>query len=384
MQKKMLKGLTALLLAGCTFTMASCNTPTDPSSEGGSLPTTSESSETPVTSVAENTTSEGTEQSVIKSLTAKSEEVSAKVGETLLITSYYTITGYSSLNAAQKTCTYTSSNEAVVKITSKSMKMLSAGEAVVTVVSKTDETKTCSFKVTVKDIYFDRSISRISSEDNFDNELIDDGGTIRTSSSVTGEYYVNNFTGTKWIASTDFTIKSVSSSELFPKMGITANSLSNAEGESNGVFFFLNAEITSSGNTQWNKFGVCEVFNGGNWAWNPGVTDAVARHKDDLYTLPNDEKVTYDTKVSMTMVRDGFDFHMWVNGAYAGSMKVLEYLFASMETGDPAPCAVGFFQFNSDVIFENYSASADEAAVDAAISGIENMTYITEWSVDAA
>lgn len=380
MQKKLLKTLSALLLIGCTFTMASCN-------KGGENPSSTVTSETSSVASIENsqtTSSEETsEDSVIKSLVAKSEVVNARIGETSLITSYYSITGKSSLSAAQKKCTYETSNESIVKIVNTSMKAVGVGEATITVTSKVDTTKTCSFKVVVKDIFFSRETSSIQPDDDFDQELLEDGGIVRTKASFTGDYFINGIDSTTWMATTEITVNSVTPSEKFPKFGIVASTGSNAaEGGDNRLYFFLNAEIGNSENSSWNRFGVCEVFNGSSWAWNPGVGDTVARHNDGFYVLPNEDVITYATKFKVSMARDGFDFHMWVNDTYAGSMTIQEYLFTGFD-GLTCNSSVGFFQFNSDVTFSGYSATSDATEVQAKISSIETKSYIESWTEDA-
>lgn len=44
---------------------------------------------------------------------------------------------------------------------------------------------------------------------------------------------------------------------------------------------------------------------------------------------------------------------------------------------------VGFFQFNSDVTFENYDATADEAKVNEKIASIAEPVYVTDWDQDS-
>ena len=323
-------------------------------------------------------------QSVIKSLVAKSETVVARVDENKSLPSFYTLTGFKSLSAAQKKCTYTSSDTSVVKITNTMFKALKPGTAVITVTSNVDKTKTCSFTVVVKDVFFDRSLSKVSADDNVDQELIEDGAVLTTADNIQGEYIIKGVQATKLYVSVDIVFTSASASELYPKCGIVFSTTSNTTPSDNKVYFFLNSEIGNSGNSSWTDFGVCEVQNGGNWAWNPGVTDANARHKNAMYQSP--ELVTYGTKFNLAVARDGFDFHVWVNGVYAGSMTTLMDLFGTADdTGlVPALSHAGFFQFNSVVTFSNYSISDDAAEVDAKIASIAEKTYVSAWDQDAS
>lgn len=383
MKKNVLKCLTSLLLLSCTFTMAACNNATT-SSQQSSTSETSQSSEqqsstSQSTSQAESSTS--VDDSKIKSLTAKNEVVNGKIGETLLITSFYTITGYKSLSSSEKSCTYQSSDESIVKIFSKSMKLVGVGEATITVTSKIEKEKSCTFKVVVEDIYFDRNISTVLPEDDFSKELPENGGVIESKAMSSGDYFINSVKAVTWMVTVDITIKEVKTDELFPKWGIVVDSMENsADGMNNRLYFFLNGEIGESKNYNWNKFGVCEVFNGSNWAWNPGVTNDSARHCDAFYTHPTD--ITLETKFTMSMARDGENFHMWVNDTYVKSTKD-RYYFKDLE-GNATPSTVGFFQFNSDVVFENYSASTDETAVREKIDAIGEKNFIAdnEWAAD--
>ncbi len=386
MNKKILKCLTSVLLLGCTFTMASCNNPASSSTGNSSTSESTETSKSESSSTLESIESSLESSSdavteVIKSLTAKNEVVNAKIGETLNVTQLYNLVGYKSLSAAQKVCTYASDNEKVVKFNSKTLRAVGVGEANITVTSKVDTTKTCSFKVVVKDIYFNRETSGVNSDDDFDNELIEDGGEVRTKSLMSGDYFVNGIDSTKFMMETEIVIHSVASNEKYPKFGIVVDTMSNAgEGVSNRLYYFLDAAIGNSNNTSWSNFGVCEVFNGSGWAWNAGIGNEVARHQDALYTLP-EGNITYETVFKMKLVRNGLAFHLWANDVYAGSVEVLSYLFSDAQ-GNPATSQVGLFQFQSDATFKNYSATQDEAAVDAAIASIENVTFLTNWADD--
>ena len=87
------------------------------------------------------------------------------------------------------------------------------------------------------------------------------------------------------------------------------------------------------------------------------------------------------------MARDGFTFHFWVNDVYVKSAVILDYLMGTYDsttlTYTPADSMVGFFQFNSDVTFENYDATADEAKVNEKIASIAEPVYVTDWDQDS-
>ena len=88
-------------------------------------------------------------QSPIASLKATENSTTLKVGESILLTNFYEIKGTSTLNAAQRACTYESSNPDVVNINAKRAEAVAPGTATITVTSKVDPTKSCTFEVVV-------------------------------------------------------------------------------------------------------------------------------------------------------------------------------------------------------------------------------------------
>ena len=317
--------------------------------------------------------------SIIKDIVAVEDSIIMKLDDAEMITSYYELVSEVELTSSQKSCTYTSSNPDVVKITSKAMRAVGLGTSEITVTSNLDTSKTCTFTVDVKDIYFDRESSLYDANDNLLYECPEDGGYIETAGQITGYYYLNNVSASTWYMETEAKIIEVGEGEYFPKFGIVTNTFSNAAaGMNNKVIFFLNAEIGDFGNASWDKFGVCEVANDGNFAWNPGVTDYTARHRDDMYIAPL--PYTYNQKVKLGLARDGYEFHTWVNDVYAGSFVALEDLFKGHD-GNPCESALGLFEFNSNVRFENYKYSVDATEVRAKISSVATLSYVDSWSV---
>lgn len=321
----------------------------------------------------EETPSSGSE---IESLTAKEDSVTLKIGESLLITNYYEIKGSSALSAAQRTCTYESSNPEVVKITAKRAEAVASGTATITVTSKVDSTKSCSFEVVVSKVFIDRDLSMIPSEDDFSNEWDEAAGTgsFRTSSGLTNFYYIADINSTQWYVETDIILHKVNFDDRWPKIGIAAAG-KNASGVETMVAFFLNASIglhdtydengglvKGEDNNNWNEFGVCEVAQGGHWAWEAGITNSLARHHDYAWNT-GDSKITFETTFKLGIARDGANFHVYVNGAYMGSFQLDASLDILYENGEPMASHVAFYNFNSEVTFANYMATADAAEV---------------------
>lgn len=310
------------------------------------------------------------------SLTAKESSTTLKIGESDLITNFYEIKGNTTLSAAQRGCTYQSSDPEIVKIEGKRMEAVSSGKATITVTSNVDNTKSCTFEVVVARVFIDRELSMIPSEDDFTNEWDDEKGTgsFRTSSGITNFYYIADIYSTQWYVETDITLHSVNFDDRWPKVGIVAQT-KNSSGVETMVAFFLNASIglndtydadgnlvPAEDNKVWNEFGVCEVAQGGHWAWEEGITNSLARHHDYAWNT-GANTITFETTFKLGVARDGNNFHVYVNGNYMGSFALSSELQILYENGQPLASNVCFYQFSSDVTFANYSATQDAAKV---------------------
>ena len=363
--KKIIAALTlAILVCLMSFGLASCQPP-----------------ETPDTNKDPGTTDQGGKEegkdpeSVIASLTATESSTEMKVGDTILLTNFYEIKGTSSLSAAQRACTYESSNPEIVKINAKRAEAVAPGTATITITSNADNTKTCSFEVTVSKVFIDRELSMIPSEDDFTNEWDSESGTgsFRTSSGITNFYYIADIESTQWYVETDITVHTVNWDDRWPKIGIVASG-KNSSGVETMVAFFLNASIglndswTDAGlvkgedNLNWNEFGVCEVAQGQHWAWEQGITNSLARHHDYAWNTGTNT-ITFGSTFKLGVARDGMNFHVYVNGNYMGSFALSSELDILYENGQPIASHVGFYQFSSDVTFANYFATQDAAKV---------------------
>ena len=363
--KKIIAALTlAILVCLMSFGLASCQPP-----------------ETPDTDKQPGTTDQGGKEedknpeSVIASLTATESSTEMKVGDTILLTNFYEIKGTSSLSAAQRACTYESSNPEIVKINAKRAEAVAPGTATITITSNVDNTKSCSFEVIVSKVFIDRELSAIPSEDDFTNEWDSESGTgsFRTSSGITNFYYIADIESTQWYVETDITVHAVNWDDRWPKIGIVASG-KNSSGVETMVAFFLNASIglndswTDAGlvkgedNLNWNEFGVCEVAQGQHWAWQQGITNSLARHHDYAWNTGTNT-ITFGSTFKLGVARDGMNFHVYVNGNYMGSFALSSELDILYENGQPIASHVGFYQFSSDVTFANYFATQDAAKV---------------------
>lgn len=368
------------LLASCGQANTTSSAAQSSTQAASSAQATSQAASTSKTNTS-TAASSAVAASPIKAVTAISATVKMKVEEQFSITSYYTITATSgSLTTKQKLCTYASSNDKVVAISGKIMAATGIGTATITVTSSLDTTKSCTFDVTVSDVAFDRALSAVSTDDNFDHETDATDPYVETNSMMTSYLYFKGVNSTRWVAETTISLHAVATSEDWPKLGIGTNTFAEGGLANNQVYFHLNAEQPhASESPLFNQIGVVEVANSTEWAWNPTVTDATARHKDHAYQLPT--PVTYDTEFKMKVVRDVFNFHLFVNDVYAFSIETLHDLFGV--EGVAQKSYPELFEFNSDVKFSNYSATADEAKVTAAVATITTPKMITAWDQDA-
>lgn len=312
----------------------------------------------------------------IESVTATEPSTTLKIGESVLLTNLYEIKGNTTLSAAQRACTYTSSNLDVVKINARRAEAVAPGTATITVTSNVDNTKSCTFEIVVAKVFIDRELSMIPSEDDFTNEWDEEKGTgsFRTSSGITNFYYISDIYSTQWYVETDITVHGVNWDDRWPKIGIVAQG-ENSEGVETMVAFFLNASIglndsyDENGNlikgedhNNWNEFGVAEVAQGDHWAWEAGITNSLARHHDYCWNT-GDNSITFETTFKLGVARDGGNFHVYINGNYAGSFQLDPALEILTENGRHFASHVGFYHFSCDATFSGYSATADAAEV---------------------
>ena len=316
----------------------------------------------------------GESGSPIASLTATESSTTIKIGESILLTNFYEIKGTSTLSAAQRACTYVSSNPEVVEINNKRAEALSSGTATITVTSNVDNTKSCSFEVVVSKVFIDRDLTMIPDEDDFSGEWDDKAGTgsFRTSSGITNFYYLADVESTQWYVETDITVHSVNWDDRWPKIGIVASG-KNSDNVETMVAFFLNASIglhdtydeqgnlvKGEDNNNWNEFGVCEVAQGQHWAWEKDIPNSLARHHDYAWNT-GDNIITFGSTFKLGLARDGANFHVYVNNNYMGSFQLSSELDILYENGNPIASRVGFYQFSSDVTFSNYAVITDAA-----------------------
>lgn len=319
-------------------------------------------------------TTEEAQNSVIKSLTANVEHLDLKLGEATSVTAYYKLTGYKTLSSKEKKVSIVSSDPTAVKVVGNIMTGLVAnGTATITITSQADETKSCSFDVLVKDIFFNRQYSEINGSDDLDKELPADGGIIQTTGGTSDMLIFNQKATKSFMVSTKLAVNKVTDGELWPKFGLVFKQVDESEDLSTSfLIVFLDGPMNrvSEGKANWTDFGYCEIA-GGVFGWDSA--HAYARHKEDAFIKAS--PIDYNEFFTMSAVVEGRKIHMFLGYGEGESAKEV-YMF-SVEgyadlfgEGDGNGFIPGFFQFNSTVTYKDYSYSTDAAAISAKMEGI--------------
>ena len=321
-----------------------------------------------------NTTqSSETSDSPIKSLVATAEHVDLKKGEATSVSSYYKLTGFKTLSSKEKKVTITSSNPDNVKIVGNIMTGLVAdGTATITITSQADQTKSCSFDVLVKDVFFNRAWSEINGADDLEKELPADGGIIQTTGGTSDMLIFNQEASKNFMMSTKIAVNSVSAGENWPKFGVVMKQVEDGDLGPNFVVLFLDGpmnKINESGN-HWTDFGYCEVA-GGVWGWDS--SPAMNRHKENVFI--KDTQINYDEFFTLTAVVQGRKINMFLGYGEGESAKEV-YMFTLegyadlFGAGEGNGFVPGLFQFNSVVTFKDYTYTTDATAIAAKMEGV--------------
>ena len=299
--------------------------------------------------------------SPIKSLVATVESLNLKLGEATSVTSYYKLTGFKTLTSKEKKVTITSSNPDAVKVVGNIMTGMAAdGTATITVTSQADTTKTCSFDVLVKDIYFNRTYSEISGSDDMEKELLADGGIVRTTGGVSDMLIFNQEASTSFMVSTKIIVHGVSEGENWPKFGLVFKQVDeNKDLSTSFMIVFLDGPMNrvQNGVANWTDFGYCEIA-GGVFGWDSAP--AYARHQENVFIKKTG--INYEEEFVMKAVVDGRKVHMFL-GYVEGEAAKEVYMFTVdgyadlFGEGAGNGFIPGFFQFNSDCTYKDSACS---------------------------
>jgi len=314
--------------------------------------------------------------SPIKSLVATVTSLELKYDEATSVSAYYKLTGYKSLSSKEKKVKITSSDPTSVKIVGAIMTGIKVGgTSTITITSDADSTKSCSFEVLVKDIFFNRKYSEISGEDDLSQELPSDGGMIKTLGGTSDILIFNQPMSTHFMVSTKIAVNSVSEGELWPKFGFVFKQLNeDDELDTNFIHVFLDGPMNRiEGNVNhWTDFGYCEVSNYV-YAWESGFNPAVARHKENVFI--KETSINYEEFFTLTAVVDGRKIHMFLGYGEGEAAKEV-YMFTLdayadlFGEGEGRGFIPGLFQFKSIVTYKDYSYTTDADAIAAKMEGV--------------
>ena len=317
---------------------------------------------------------EETPDTPIKSLVATIEHKELKVGEAVSVASFYKLTGYKTLTSKEKKVTIASSDPDAVKISGNIMTGVIANrDATITITSQADTTKSCSFTVNVKDIYFNRTYSEINGDDDLSKELIEDGGIVETTGGTSDMLIFNQEASTSFMVETKIAVSKVSDGELWPKFGIVFKQVDEDKDLTlNYMIVFLDGPMNrvQNGEASWTDFGYCEIANA-TFGWD--TQPATAKHKEDVF-IKNDA-INYNEFFTLKCVVEGRKIHAFVGygegeeakEVYMFTVEGQEYIYGDGLGHGFIP---GFFQFNSVVTYKEYSYTTDEEAIAAQMAGV--------------
>lgn len=314
------------------------------------------------------------QDSVIKSLTATVTNLELKLGEATSVSSYYKLVGFKTLSSKEKKVTITSSNPDAVKVVGNIMTgMQVGGTSKITITSQADTTKSCSFDVLVKDIYFNRTYSEINGSDDLEKELPADGGIVQTTGGTSDMLIFNQEASKSFMATTKIAVNSVSDGELWPKFGMVFKQVDeNKDLSTSFLIVFLDGPMNrvNNGQANWTDFGYCEIA-GGVFGWDS--SHAYARHKEDAFIKK--DAIGYNEFFTLKSVVEGRKIHMFLGYGEGENAKEV-YMFTVegyadlFGAGEGNGFIPGFFQFNSVVTYKDYTYTTDAAAIAAQMEGV--------------
>ena len=317
---------------------------------------------------------EETTTSPIKSLVATIENKELKKGEAISVTSFYKLTGYKTLTSKEKKVNIVSSDPDAVKVVGNIMTGVMPNKtATITITSQVDASKSCSFTVNVKDIYFNRTYSEINGADDLSKELIEDGGIVQTTGGMSDMLIFDQEARTSFMVETKIAVNSVSDGELWPKFGLVFKQVDEEKDLTmNYMLVFLDGPMNrvSNGVASWTDFGYCEIANA-TFGWD--TQPATAKHKEDVFI--KSEALNYEEFFTLKCVVEGRKIHAFLGygeGAsatevYMFTVEGQEYIYGDGQGHGFIP---GFFQFNSVVTYKEYSYTTDADAIAAQMAGV--------------
>ena len=223
-----------------------------------------------------------------------------------------------------------------------------------------------------------------SQKDDFSNEWSEttETGSFTTAGKTT-YYYIDKFasnTNTRFskyfYVETDITIHGTTNGDQWAKIGLMSGNhykdIGQTESQYRMTTFYLAVnrakynEATKkwdilNANQDWNQFGVTEIYNKYGWGWNLAndtiYSDSGAYEMPKAnYKAPNDKNgdgmINFDETFKIGLLRDGTNYHFFVNGIYAYTYQIDSN--SELYAGRNIETDVGLFQINCQATYSNY------------------------------
>ena len=341
--------------------LAACSSPSEGGGGGGSTP-------------SEPSTDGKIKEIALKSTARTTVSVTERIATNIL----YDIKANKgqSLKSADKKVKVTSSDQTILKVentgsvVSTFLQALKPGNVTLTVQSQVQENITLEIPMVVKDAVFDRQAIDGFHSNNWDNvdfthEVDETDPYVKTiaEEDINHQFYFRNSNSTYCYAECEFTFYSeLDGTAHLPKVGFAfTTNQENDTGMDSVSFIYFDTDC-SGGKTRYYNIGYNEIANGA-WGWDRETT--LAQHCNLYHDEVGVEK---GEMFKMGVVKDGFNYHVYFNDVYVKSIKATLEGFSTDSTHtEAAPTTAGLFDFKSEVKYQNYHYTEDQAEVAAKI-----------------
>ena len=282
------------------------------------------------------------------------------------------------LKTADKKVIITSSNPEILQVEktepviSTFLNALKPGKVKLTIQSAVQENIKLEIDMDILDSAFDRKAQDGFFGNSWDNcdfthETDEENPYIKTvaEDGVNHQFYFRNSYSSKCYIESEFTFYSEQDGIAhMPKIGFAFSTNETNDTDLQSVsLIFLDTDCRN-GNDTFHNIGYNEIANG-IWGWDQGGNNPLAK-SCGLYKY--EEGVKIGQTIKMGVVKDGYNYHLYVNGAYAKSIKSTVEGFSTDKTyTEAAPTICGMFDFKSEVKYSNYLFTADAEIVNAKI-----------------
>lgn len=288
------------------------------------------------------------------------------------------------LKTADKKVIVTSSDPTVLNVEkteaaiSTFLNALKPGKVKLTIQSAVQEKLKLEIDMNVLDSVFDRKAQDGffgNSWDNcdFSHEVDEEDPYIKTvaEDQINHQFYFRDSYLSKCYVESEFTFYSEQDGGAhMPKIGFvfSTNEINDTDLQSVSMIF-LDTDCRG-GNTTFHNIGYNEIANGA-WGW-----DKIGNPLAKCYTVyRSEEGIKVGETFKMGVVKEGYNYHLYLNGEYKKSIKTTEEGFSVDKTyTQAAPTICGMFDFKSEVKYSNYLLSTDEELINSKIPATPDFT----------